>query len=94
MKGGRLVNPTAALHEIRRYAVQRRVRFSGHALKRMAERGATRDDVRHALCMARSCRVSPDGPGRWLVPSVDEDGVRLDVVVVIEAGVLVVSLFG
>jgi hypothetical protein len=38
--------------------------------------------------------ASPDGPGRWLVPSVDEDGVRLDVVVVIEAGVLVVSLFG
>lgn len=94
MKGGGAVNPTAALHEIRRYAVQRRMKFSSHALKRMSERGATREDVRHALCVAKSCRVSPDGPGRWLVPSVDEEGLRLDVVVVVEAGVLVVSLFG
>jgi hypothetical protein len=60
----------------------------------MNERGATRHDVRHALCVAKVCRASSDGPGRWEVPSVDEDGERLVVVVVIESGVLVVSLFG
>ena len=88
------MTPTAALHEIRRYAVQGRIRFSGHARKRMGERGATRQDVQHALCVAKRCQASPDGPGRWEVPSVDEDGDRLVVVVVIESGVLVVSLFG
>jgi hypothetical protein len=59
----------------------------------MNERGATREDIRHALCVAKQCRASPDGPGRWEVPSVDEGGERLLVVVVIESGVLMVSLF-
>ena len=67
------MTPIAALNEIRRYAVQRRIRFSGHARKRMGERGATRQDVRHALCVAKRCHVSQDGLGRWEVPSVDED---------------------
>jgi Domain of unknown function (DUF4258) len=88
------MTPTAALSEIRRYAIQGRIRFSGHAMKRMGERGATREDVRHALCVAKRCRASPDAPGRWEVPSVDEDGDNLVVVVVIESGVVVVSLFG
>jgi hypothetical protein len=87
------VNPTAALNEIRRYAVQNRIRYSHHAYDRMDERGATREDVRHALCVAKSCHVSDDGPGRWVVPGVDQVGDRLVVVVVIESGALVVSLF-
>ena len=88
------MNPTTALNEIRRYAVQGRIKFSHHGRKRMGERGATVEDVRYALCEAKVCRASPDGPGRWEVPSVDEDGEHLVVVVVIESGVLVVSLFG
>jgi hypothetical protein len=87
------VNAAAALAEIRRYAVQGRIRYSGHGLKRMRERGASRADVRNALCTATSCSPSEDGPGRWKVPGEDEDGDALLVVVVIEAGVLVVSLF-
>jgi hypothetical protein len=60
----------------------------------MNERGATRRDVRHALCVAKVCRASSDGPGRWEVPGVHEDGEGPVVVVVIESGVLVIPLFG
>lgn len=84
--------PAAALGEIRRYATQGRIVVSSHARKRMNERGATREDIRHALCVAKQCRASPDGRGRWEVPSADDDGQPLLVVVVIESGVLVVSL--
>jgi hypothetical protein len=87
------VDPVSALNEIRRYAVQGRIRYSDHGMKRLHERGASRWDVRNALCTATTCRPSEDGPGRWKVPGKDEDGDDLLVVVVIEAGVLVVSLF-
>lgn len=87
------MDPLSALNEIRRYAVQGRIRISRHADKRMDERGVTFDDVRHALCGASMCQPSPDGPGRWEVPGLDEEGERLLVVVVIESGLIVVSLF-
>ena len=39
------------MNEIRRYAVQNRIRYSRHGYDRMDERGVTRDDIRHALCV-------------------------------------------
>jgi hypothetical protein len=60
----------------------------------MNKRGADRDDVRNALCGAKSCRPSSDGPGRWVVAGgLDLSGDALTAVVVIESGVLVVTVF-
>ncbi len=85
------VNAAAALLEIRGYAVANRIRISRHAWQRMAERGAQYEDVRHALATARHCK--PQDGGRWKVSSADRDGDELVLVVVIEAGLIVVTVF-
>ncbi len=85
------MNAAAALVEIRGYAAANRIRISRHAWQRMAERGAQYEDVRHALATARRCREQ-DGD-RWKVSSADRNGDELVLVVVIEAGVIVVTVF-
>lgn len=87
------MDAATALGEIKRYAVQGRIEYSSHGRKRRRERGASWDDIRNALCTATACGPSEDGPGRWKVSGKDLDGDELLVVVVIEAGVIVVSLF-
>jgi hypothetical protein len=57
----------------------------------MAERGATVADVRHALTNATSCEAAERG--RWRVTGKDLDQEVLRVVVVLEAGVVVVTVF-
>jgi hypothetical protein len=57
----------------------------------MGERGARYEDVRHALAGARTCRAA-DG-GRWKVAGDDLDGDELVVVVAVEAGVVVVTVY-
>ena len=85
------MNAAAALVEIRGYAMANRIRISRHAWQRMAERGAQYEDVRHALATARRCKAQ-DGD-RWKVLGADRDGDELVLVVVIEAGVIVVTVF-
>ena len=80
-----------ALANVRGYASAGRVRFSKHAWLRMYERNATEMDVLHALATAQSCRAAPEE--RWRVEGKDRDGDDLTVVVVLENGVLVVTLF-
>jgi hypothetical protein len=57
----------------------------------MRERGAVFDDLRHALITASACRAEPGE--RWRVDSTDITGDELSVVVAIEDGVVVVTLF-
>jgi hypothetical protein len=57
----------------------------------MVQRNVRRADVRHALMGARACAAQPNG--RYKVAGPDFDGDDLHVVVVIEDGVLVVTLF-
>jgi hypothetical protein len=57
----------------------------------MDERGATSRDVMVALAGAHSCRAQPQE--RWRVEGRDEDGDELTLVVVLEDGALVVTLF-
>jgi hypothetical protein len=57
----------------------------------MLQRNVRREDVRHALVAARVCRAQPNG--RYKATGPDLDGDDLDVVVAIEDGVLVVTLF-
>jgi hypothetical protein len=57
----------------------------------MGERGALKEDVEHALREATGCEAEPED--RWKVQGADRDGDELTVVVVLEAGVLVVTVF-
>lgn len=85
------MTPAQALADVRGYAAAGRFRLTRHARKRCEERGATFDDVGHALTNARTC--SAGEPDRWRVEGPDLDGDSLTVVVAIEAGVVVVTLF-
>ncbi len=57
----------------------------------MQERGVREGDLRNALMNARSC--APQKDGKWKVEGSDLDGDDLTVVVVIDDGLLVVTLF-
>lgn len=91
---GRLIVVTESevLDKIKRAAIQGSVVFSSHAELRMRHRGASHRDVLCALETAKAARHQPDND-RWLVEGADCDGDDLDVVVAIEAGVIVVTLF-
>ena len=86
------MGPTEALREVRRYATLGRVTMSRHAQQRARERGATFPDVREALMNAVRC-VPGDEDGRWNATGPDLDDDPLTVVLVFEAGVLVVTVF-
>jgi hypothetical protein len=85
------VDASTALADIRGYAAANRIRILRHAWQRMGERGAQYEDVRHALADARRCKAA--GQGRWKVTGDDLDGDELTLVVSIEAGVIVVTVF-
>lgn len=86
------MTPVEALRDIRGYAAAGRVRFSHHAYQRMNQRGATERDVIAACSGARQCKRTVHA-GRWKATGPDVDGDDLTVVVAIEDGLLVVTLF-
>ncbi len=86
------MTPAEALADIRGFAFARRVTYSVHALERMAERGATRADVVDGLANATSC-VHDTKLDRWRVECLDRDGDPLTVVVAIDDGLGVVTVF-
>ena len=81
----------AALRDIRGYASANRIEYAPHALLRMRQRNVRGVDVETALKAARICFAQPNG--RYKVTGPDFDGDDLDLVVIIEDGVLVVTLF-
>ena len=85
------MDAATALADIRGYAAANRIRILRHAWQRMGERGAQYEDVRHALASARWCKASDQG--RWKVTGDDLDGDELTLVVSIEAGVIVVTVY-
>lgn len=80
-----------ALKHVRGYAAAGRYFVSSHARQRMHERGVREGDLRNALVNARSC--APQKDGKWKVEGSDLDGDDLTVVVIIEDGLVVVTLF-
>lgn len=82
-----------ALADIRGYASANRIRFTKHARKEMRECGAEPEDVQHALANATACVLSTDGPGRWETTGPDWNGKELTCVVVIDDGVLVITVW-
>jgi len=85
------VDAANALADIRGYAAANRIRILRHAWQRMGERGEQYEDVRHALADARRCKAADQG--RWKVSGDDLDGDELTLVVAIEAGVVVVTMY-
>ncbi|HWU86524.1 MAG TPA: DUF4258 domain-containing protein [Kofleriaceae bacterium] len=82
----------SALAEIHRLAHLNRIAFSTHAQRRLAERGAEREDVRVALTSSTS--ASRQDRGTWRVAGGrDRAGDELTVIVDIEADVIVVTIF-
>jgi hypothetical protein len=83
--------PAQALRDLRGYAAAGRIEYTTHALEEMAEAQATFADVRAAL--ARATRAVRQANGRWKVRGPDRAGDELVLVVVLDAGVLVVTVF-
>ncbi len=81
-----------ALADVHGYAGANRLHFTRHARIRMEERGTSQEELRVILMAAPSCAIQANGTVR--VRGVDNDGDRLDVIVALEDGVIVVTLFG
>ena len=86
-----IVSPAEALRDVKGLAKAGRVEVSKHARQRMGERGLDDEDVFAALMGASACEAEP--LDRWKVFGHDLDGEELKVVVVIELGVVVVTVF-
>jgi hypothetical protein len=82
-----------ALADIRGYAAVNRIRFSRHAREEMGECGAEPEDAQHALANATGCELSEDGPGRWETTGPDLNGEVLTCVVVLDDGVVVITVW-
>lgn len=80
----------AALRDIRGYAAANRITTGQHARLRMRERGVLYNDLRCALLGAHRCIRGEER--RWEVEGNDEDGVGLRLIVILEDGVVVITL--
>ena len=57
----------------------------------MRERGVSFRDVKHALMVATRSSVQPNG--RWRLVSQDLDGDELSLIVFVDDGILVITIF-
>jgi hypothetical protein len=87
-----MLAPDEALDAIREHALSGRIRLSGHARRRMAERHVSFADVRRALVRPRTCAWQPLG-GTWRVEGEDVGGEPLTVIAAVLGDVLVVTVF-
>jgi len=83
-----------ALRVIRGLARANRIRLTAHAEREAAECGARPEDIRCALVHAKGIRAS--GPGRasdWTVAGPDLDGDDLEIALIIQDGLLIVTVY-
>ena len=84
-----------ALQTIVSMAAQGLIAFTNHALEKMPALGLIEDDVRH--CLTHPTGIEKSDPyhhqSDWMVRGSDLSGNSLTVCVVIEADVLVVTVF-
>ena len=85
------MTPAEALADVRGYASANRIRVDAHALQRMRERGVAFRDLRHARANATKC--TPGDENRWRVEGPDLAGDDVTAIVVLEDGVVVVTVF-
>jgi ribosomal protein L15E len=81
-----------ALAGVRGLASANRYLISPHAYERMRLRKVLPADLHHALCQAQACSWQADTK-RWRVTGPDRDGDAVDVVVVLEDGLVVVTVY-
>mgnify|MGYP001404377411 CR=1 FL=1 len=79
------------VRDIRGFAAARRVRVTSHGRKRMSERGVTYADLRHGLMSANDCEEGANGG--WKVCTSDMSGDPLTVILFIQDGLLIVTVF-
>ncbi len=87
------MTPAEALIAIQGYAGAGRVRFRPHARQRLRERGAEPLDVRRSLLTATSATWQTDRDNWRVEGGIDCLGDPLTVIVEIEDGVVVVTLY-
>ena len=85
------MTPGEALADIRGHAQAGRVEFTGHAVLRARQRGVRIGEAVTALAYAHGCRHDEDE--KWRALCRDRDGDLLELIVAIEDGLLVVTLF-
>ena len=77
---------------MRGYAIAERWEVeTSHGVRRMRERGVSFRDIKHALMSGTACEVQPNG--RWRLTSDDLDGDALVLILFVDDGVLVITLF-
>jgi hypothetical protein len=79
-----------ALNAVRQHGLAGRFVISHHAYLRMRQRNVLVRDIRSALTAASTCL--PDGE-KWRVTGPDYDGDPLTCIVLLDDGVLVVTVF-
>lgn len=85
-----------ALEAIHGYAGANRIDLTAHALRRLRQRGGGPADAVFALVHATICADQRGDPGRagdWRVTGPDTDGDDLTCAVILDDGVLVVTVF-
>ena len=83
-----------ALRVVRGLARANRFRLTAHAEREAAECGARPEDIRCALDHAKG--VVESGPGRasdWTVAGPDLDGEELEIPLIIEDGLQIITLY-
>ena len=82
----------SALADIRGYAAANRIQLTLHARQRMEQRRTRFQELRSILMKAPACSSLPSE--RWRVHGMDVDGDTLEVIVVIQDGLIIITLFG
>jgi hypothetical protein len=85
------MTPAEALELIQEYVHFGRTRFTTHALRRMFQRNISRQDVYTAINTALSCLVQEDES--WRVTGQDKEGDELTVIVSIEGGNVIITVY-
>ncbi len=88
------MDPEEALRVIRGLGKANRFRLTAHAAQEAAECRATRAHIQRALANAKSVR--PSGESRssdWTVLGPDLDGDDLELAVIIEDGLLIITVY-
>lgn len=85
------MKPAEALALIKRAAMTQQLEYQTHARRRMAERRVRRVDVEQA-CLTAPEAILQDNE-RWRLDGQDASGDDLTVIVTIDAGIVIVTVF-
>lgn len=79
------------LRDIRELTAAGRAHVTSHGRLRMSQRGVTYADLRYGLMNASDCEAGESG--RWRVWTTDMSGDSLTVILAIQDGILIITVF-